>query len=193
MRIPLTRVFGLLACLWAASVCPAQHRPRPDHLAHPDNLAPFVPTPELVVEKMLEAAELRPGESLYDLGCGDGRILFVAAQKFGAKAVGIELSARLVESATAKAAQLGLQDQVRLVEGNLLDADIAGAQVVTLYLLRLSNERLKPKLKKELKPGARVVSHDYEIMGWKPNRVEKVVVYQREHTIYVYKMPPVEQ
>jgi SAM-dependent methyltransferase len=171
----------------------AQQRVRPEHLTHPDNLAPFVATPELVVEKMLEAAELRPEESLYDLGCGDGRILFLAAQKFKAKAVGVELSSRLVKAATAKAEALGLQDQVQVVQGNLLEVDISPASVVSLYLLRLSNERLKPKLKKQLKPGSRVVSHDYEIMGWKPARVEKVLVHQREHIIYVYRMPPVEQ
>ena len=157
-----------------------------------DNLAPFVPTPELVVVKMLAAAELKPGETLYDLGCGDGRILFVAAQKFGANAVGVELSSKLVGNATKKALQLGLQHQVKVIEGNLLDVNLQSADVVTLYLMRLSNERLKPNLRKQLKPGARVVSHDYPIPGWKPQRVETVSVLQRLHTIYVYRMPPVE-
>jgi predicted RNA methylase len=175
------------ALLLFAATLSAQQR------VHPDNLAPFVPTPEPVVEKMLEAAELKPDETLYDLGCGDGRILFVAAQKFMAKAVGVELSARLVKSTTEKAEKLGLADRVSVVEGNLLDVDISPADVVSIYLLRLSNERLKPNLKKQLKPGTRVVSHDYEIMGWKPYRTEKVSVHQRTHTIYVYKMPPVEQ
>ncbi len=184
---------GLLLALVLLPAGLAQHRVRPENLAHPDNLAPFVPTPETVVEKMLEVADLRPGDTLYDLGCGDGRILFVAAQKFKAKAVGVELSKRLVATTTAKAAELGLQDQVQVVEGNLLEVDIGPADVVTLYLLRLSNERLKPKLRKQLKPGARVVSHDYEIMGWKPERVEKILAHQREHTIYVYRMPPAEK
>lgn len=160
---------------------------------HPDNLAPFVPTPEVVVEKMLQAADLQPNETLYDLGCGDGRILFAAAEEFKAKAVGVELSERLVKSTMARAEMLGLADRVTVIEGNLLDVDLRPADVVSIYLLRLSNERLKPNLKKHLKPGARVVSHDYEIMGWKPYRVVRVVVLQRPHSIYVYKMPPVEQ
>ena len=94
---------------------------------------------------------------------------------------------------TDKARQLGLQGQVKVIQGNLLDVNLRSADVVTLYLMRLSNERVKPNLRKQLKPGARVVSHDYPIMGWKPYRVEKVVVHQRAHTIYVYRMPPVEQ
>jgi SAM-dependent methyltransferase len=157
-----------------------------------DNLAPFVPTPEQVVVKMLAAAELKPGETLYDLGCGDGRILFVAAQMFGANAVGVELSSKLVKDATERALQLGLQRQVKVILGNLLDVNLQGADVVTLYLMRLSNEKLKPNLRKQLKPGARVVSHDYPIPGWKPQLVETVSVLQRVHTIYVYRMPPVE-
>jgi ubiquinone/menaquinone biosynthesis C-methylase UbiE len=187
--MPATSTFAktaLAVMLWS-SAAPCQNR------MSADNLAPFVPTPELVVEKMLEASELKPGETLYDLGCGDGRILFVAAQKFGANAVGVELSAKLVGQTVDKARRLGLQGQVKVIQGNLLDVNLRGADVVTLYLMRLSNERVKPNLRKQLKPGARVVSHDYPIMGWKPYRVEKVVVHQRAHTIYVYRMPPVEQ
>lgn len=184
MRVKLRRTDAAVVVLALSIPCLAQHR------AHPDNLAPFVPTPEPVVEKMLEAAELKPSETLYDLGCGDGRILFIAAQKFKAKAVGVELSARLVKTASEKAESLGLEDLVTVIEGNLLEVDLSPADVVSIYLLRLSNERLKPNLLKHLKRGARVVSHDYEIMGWKPDRVEKVVIHQRPHTIYVYKMPP---
>ena len=158
----------------------------------PDNLAPFVPTPEPVVDRMLTAAELKPGETLYDLGCGDGRILFEAAQKFGAHAVGVELSSKLVLGVNERVRTLGLQDLITVIEGNLLNVNLRPADVVTLYLLRLSNEKLKPNLKKQLKPGARVVSHDYEIMGWKPDRIDRVMVYQRAHTIYVYRMPPTE-
>ncbi|MEN6607900.1 MAG: class I SAM-dependent methyltransferase [Bryobacteraceae bacterium] len=187
MRVSVRSLSFVALLLVAALSASAQFR------IHPDNLAPFVPTPELVVDKMLEAAELQPNETLYDLGCGDGRILFAAAGKFKAKAVGVELSERLVKSTTARAEMLGLSDRVSVIEGNLLDVDLSPADVVSIYLLRLSNERLKPNLKKHLKPGARVVSHDYEIMGWKPYRVERVLVLQRPHVIYVYKMPPVDQ
>ena len=157
-----------------------------------DNLAPFVPTPEPVVVKMLEAAELKPGETLYDLGSGDGRILFLAAQKFGANSVGVELSGKLVKNVRDKATQLGLDRQITVIEGNLLDVDLKRADVVTLYLQRLSNELVKPNLRRQLRSGARVVSHDYPLMGWKPQRIEKVTVLGRAHTIYVYRMPPVE-
>lgn len=158
----------------------------------PNHLAPYVPSPEPVVIRMLEAAELRPGETLYDLGCGDGRILILAARRFRANAVGIELSEKLVRQAVTQAEQLGLQDRIKVIHGDLREADLRGADVVTIYLSRLSNEQLKPKLKAQLKPGARVVSHDYPIMGWKPTRVEKVEVLQRSHAIYVYRMPPQE-
>lgn len=187
MRRHIPRTAVVLATLAGIGVCLAQHR------VHPDNLVPFVPSPEPVVEKMLRTAGLKPGEVLYDLGCGDGRILFVAVQKFGAKAVGVELSPRLVKATSAKPAALGLEDQIKVIEGNLLDLDLAPADVVIIYLMRLSNERLKPNLRKYLKPGARVVSHDYEIMGWKPAIVDKIRIHGREHTIYVYKMSPVEQ
>jgi predicted RNA methylase len=176
---------GVAVFVWAGAAF-SQHR------MSPNNLAPFVPTPEPVVERMLEAAELKPGEILFDLGCGDGRILFTAAQKFGARAVGVELSSQLVKEVSDRVQALGLQNQVKVIEGNLLDVDLRSADVVTLYLMRLTNEKLKPNLRKQLKPGARVVSHDYEIMGWKPVRVEKIVVHQREHAIYVYRMPLVE-
>ena len=186
MSVTSTPAMAALAVMLWSSAAPCQN-----HISA-DNLAPFVPTPELVVEKMLAAAELKAGETLYDLGCGDGRILFMAAQKFGANAVGVELSSNLVSQTMDKARQLGLQGQVKVIEGNLLNVNLRDADVVTLYLMRLSNERLKPNLRKQLKTGARVVSHDYPIMGWKPYRVEKVVAHQRAHTIYVYRMPPVE-
>lgn len=155
-----------------------------------ENLAPYVPSPEVVVEKMLEAADLKPNETVYDLGCGDARILITAAQKFRAKGVGVELSPALVKSAQEHILRLGLQNRIRIIEGDLLDVDVAPADVVTLYLLTSSNVRLKPKLEKSLKPGARVVSHDFTMRGWKPDRVEKVDASRRIHTIYVYRMPP---
>ena len=189
MKFLRTRTALALLAMAGMTVCWAQKIQR----IHPDNLAPFVATPEVVAERMLALANLKEGETLFDLGCGDGRILFLAAQKFKAKAIGVELSPRLVEATRAKAEALGLSDQVKVIQGNLLDADLTTADVVTIYLMRLSNERLKPNLRKHLKPGARVVSHDYEIMGWKPNSVEKVTVHRRAHTIYIYRMPPTEE
>lgn len=155
-----------------------------------ESLAPFVPSPPQVVEKMLEAAGVKPGETVYDLGCGDGRILITAARKYGARGVCIELSPELAERTARQVRALGLQDRIRVIQGNLLDADLRSADVVTLYLLTSSNERLKPKLESSLRRGARVVSHDFIIPGWEATRVEKVQASGRTHTIYVYRVPP---
>ena len=153
-----------------------------------DTLAPVYPTPETVVDKMLTVAGVRPGEMVYDLGCGDGRIVIAAAQKFRARAVGIEIRREVYEGTLARVASLGLSDQVRIVRGNALKYDLSPADVVTLYLLTSSNERLKPILEKDLKPSARVVSHDFEIRGWKPVTVNKMVVDGHAHMIYLYRL-----
>jgi precorrin-6B methylase 2 len=154
----------------------------------PHVLAPAFPTPQVVVERMLSIAQVKPGEMVYDLGCGDGRIVITAAQKFKARAVGIEIRRSIYERTVAKVASLGLQDQVRIVHGDALEADLSPADVVTLYLLTSSNERLKPVLAKYLRPSARVVSHDYEIRGWKPQNVDRMLVGGTQHVIYLYRM-----
>jgi cyclopropane fatty-acyl-phospholipid synthase-like methyltransferase len=138
---------------------------------------------------MLAAADLKPGETLFDLGCGDGRVLVTAAQKFHAKAIGIELSPKLVEAANEQIKSLHLEDQVKVIQGDLMEANLSSADVVTIYLLTHSNDMLRPNLEKYLKRGARVVSHDFQVRGWKPVRVEKLEVYRRTHSIYVYEMP----
>jgi SAM-dependent methyltransferase len=152
----------------------------------PDTLAPDFPTPQLVVDRMLAIAQTRPADTVYDLGCGDGRIVITAAKKFGAHAVGIEIRRDVYEKTLARVSALGLAGQVRIVHGNALHYDLSPADVVTLYLLTSSNERLRPELEKSLKPSARVVSHDYEIRGWKPVKVEKLLVEGRPHVIYLY-------
>jgi precorrin-6B methylase 2 len=157
------------------------------HFTDRDTLAPVYPTPQTVVDQMLTIAGVRPGEMVYDLGCGDGRIVIAAAQKFKARAVGIEIRREIYESTAARVASLGLSDQVRIVHGNALKYDLSPADVVTLYLLTSSNERLKPILEKDLKPTARVVSHDFEIRGWKPASVSKMVVEGHPHMIYLYR------
>jgi predicted RNA methylase len=154
----------------------------------PDTLAPAYPTPQTVVDQMLVTAQVRPGEMVYDLGCGDGRIVIAAAQKFKAHAVGIEIRRDIYEKTLARVASLGLSDQVRIVQGNALRYDLSPADVITLYLLTSSNERLKPALLQYLKPSARVVSHDFEIRGWKPVTVNRMTVEGRPHTIYLYRI-----
>jgi SAM-dependent methyltransferase len=172
-------------CLAAAAVpVEAQRFERPG----PERLAPFVPSPQAVVERMLEAASLKPGETVYDLGCGDGRILITAARVFKAKGVGIELSADLARQAQDQVNRMGLQNRVTIMQGDLLTADLHAADVVTLYLLTSSNERLKPMFERTLRPGARVVSHDFAIRGWTPELTDTVQATNRKHTIYVYSM-----
>ncbi len=153
-----------------------------------ENLAPYIPTPEAVVERMLEAGRVKPGDVVYDLGSGDGRIVIMAAQKFGARAVGVEIRPDLCEKANQKIRALGLQDRVRMIEGSALRVDLSPADVVTLYLLTTSNERLRPNLEKYLKPGAHVVSNEFPIKGWRPEEVVRLKTGSMEHTIYVYEM-----
>jgi cyclopropane fatty-acyl-phospholipid synthase-like methyltransferase len=155
-----------------------------------ERLAPYVPSPQPVVERMLEVADLKPYETVYDLGCGDGRILITAAREFKAKAVGVELSDKLVREAQDQVNKLGLSNRVTVIKGDLMKVDLRPADVVTVYLLTSANDELKPAFEKSLRKGARVVSHDFQIRGWKPERVETVEATNRTHTIYVYVMPP---
>ncbi len=155
------------------------------------SIAPFVPSPFPVVRQMLVLAELKTGEILYDLGSGDGRVAIMAAQEFGARSVGVEMQKDLVKRAMNKISELQLQDKIKIVNDDIFKIDVSAADVVTLYLTTSANSKVKPKLEKELKPGARVVSHDYEILGWKAIKVEKFIENPRlgypSHTIYVYK------
>ena len=156
-----------------------------------NSLAPYVVSPQQVVDLMLEMANVRPNEIVYDLGSGDGRVLITAAQRFRAKAVGIEIEDALARNSEQKIATLGLQDRIRVVHADLRNVDLSPADVVTMYLMTESNEIIKPKLEQTLRPGTRVVSHDYRVPGWKANREEKTDAYSRgQHMIYLYIMPP---
>jgi len=176
------RIAGFLMLGAAAFQASAQK------FSDPDTLAPAFPTPQTIVERMLSLAQVKPGETVYDLGCGDGRIVITAAQQFKAHAVGIEIRRDIYETTLGRVNSLGLADQVKIIHGNALRTDLRPADVVTLYLLTSSNEKLKPVLVQYLKPTARVVSHDFEIRGWKTAAVEKVNVDGRPHTIYLYRM-----
>jgi ubiquinone/menaquinone biosynthesis C-methylase UbiE len=155
-----------------------------------NRLAPGVPSPQNVVEKMLEEVGVKPNEMVYDLGSGDGRVVITAAQKFGARAVGVEISAKEVKASRERIEDAKLERRVRILEGDLLEVDLSEADVVTMYLLTSSNDLIRPNLEKYLKPGARVVSHDYPVRGWQPNRVVQVDSYRRMHHLYIYEMPP---
>jgi predicted RNA methylase len=140
---------------------------------------------------MLKLAELRPGEVLFDLGAGDGRTLVIAAKTFGARAVGVELREDLAKKALSVINENGLADRVTVVNGDMFKVDLSAADVVFLYLTTSANEKIKPKMETELKNGVRVVSHDYEIVGWKPVNVENFCENPQlgypSHTIYLYK------
>jgi predicted RNA methylase len=154
-------------------------------------IAPYVPSPPQVIRQMLVLAELKPREVFFDLGAGDGRTVVMAAKDFGARAVGVELREDLVKKALSTIYENGLQDRVTIVNGDMFNVDLTSADVVFLYLTTSANEKVKPKLEAELKQGVRVVSHDYEIVGWKPLKVENFCENQTlgypSHTIYLYK------
>jgi predicted RNA methylase len=137
---------------------------------------------------MLELAAVKAGETVYDLGCGDGRVLITAAQRYKARGIGIEIDSKLVQKTTESVARLGLQDSIAIIQGDLRNADLSAADVVVLYLMTGVNEQIRPKLEKSLKPGARVVSYAYAVPGWSPKRVDKTD--EREgHSIYLYEIP----
>ncbi|MEO5925253.1 MAG: methyltransferase domain-containing protein [Bryobacteraceae bacterium] len=149
-------------------------------------LAPYVASPSRVVEMMLEMARLKPGEVLFDLGSGDGRILVAAAER-RAQATGVEINPKLVIAATEEIARAGLSERAKVIQGDVMQTDFSAANVVTIYMDTASNAKLRPQLEKYLKPGSRVVSHDYEIPGWKPVLVQKTDERQ-PHTIYLYEI-----
>ncbi len=134
---------------------------------------------------MIELSQIKSGQALYDLGCGDGRLIILAAKDIGAKTTGIELREDLVERARTEIKRLNLEDKVKVIQGNFFDVNISEADVITLYLTSSANERLRPKLETELKPGARVVSHDFKVPGWKPSAVYDELL---GHTIYSYRI-----
>ena len=154
-----------------------------------EKLAPFVPTPMEVVGKMLDAAQVTSRDVVYDLGSGDGRIVIMAAQKYGARAVGIELDRHLVEESVENVRNAKLDALVTIVQGDLLKTNLNSATVVAVYLLLGANEKLRPILEKDLSPGTRVVAHDMRIPGWKPTSEESVAVDGIPHTIYLYRVP----
>lgn len=146
-------------------------------------------TPPEVVERMLEVADLKAGDVLYDLGCGDGRIVVAAAQRYGVKAVGFDVDPKRVKEARENARENGVAALVTIKEQDLFMADLAGASVVTLYLLPNLNARLMPRLA-HLKPGSRVVSHSFVMKGAKPRRVEKVrLANGGVRTVFLWVVP----
>jgi predicted RNA methylase len=154
-------------------------------------IAPFVPSPVSVIQHMLKLADLKAGEVMFDLGAGDGRTVIMAAKSFGARAVGVELREDLAKKALGTIHTSGLADRVTIVNGDMFTVNLSSADVVFLYLTTSANEKIKLKMESELRSGVRVVSHDYEIVGWKPVQVENFCENPKlgypSHTIYLYK------
>ena len=156
-------------------------------------IAPFVPSPAQVIQYMLKLADLKAGEVFFDLGAGDGRTVVMAAKSFGARAVGVELREDLAKKALSSIHDSGLSDRVTIVNGDMFSVNLTSADVVFLYLTTSANEKIRPKLEHDLRKGVRVVSHDYEIVGWKPLKVENYCENPKlgypSHTIYLYEKP----
>jgi SAM-dependent methyltransferase len=157
------------------------------------HIAPFVTTPYEVVSRMLELAEIKQGDVLYDLGSGDGRIVVAAAKKFGIRAVGFEIDPGLVKDSRQLIKQAGLEELVEIREQDIRNVDFSPASVVTMYLYPAANLRLRPVLMRELKPGSRVISHDFGMGSWQPDRVERLQdIAGLSRTIYRWRIadPP---
>lgn len=189
MRVRRRSSASLLATLLlSASVAVAQNnQPR----RQPD--VPYVPTTEAAVQAMLKLADVNKSDIVYDLGCGDGRIVIAAAKQYGAHGVGIDINPQRIREAKNNAQMVGVENLVRFEENDLFEADIHEATVVTLFLLKSVNLRLRPKLLKDLKPGTRVVSNTFDMDDWKPDKELSIGDPSEEfllsHKLYLWTVP----
>jgi ribosomal protein L11 methylase PrmA len=181
MKIMIALAAALTLAAPSSLVAQAQRQPASQS---PDVI--FVPTPQDVVDDMLRIANVRKGDVLYDLGSGDGRIAITAARKYGIKATGIDIDPERIREANANAKKAGVTNLVQFRQENLFTADFKDATVITLYLLPDLNVKLRPKLWNELKPGTRIVSHQFEMGAWKPEKK----LESNGRTIYFWTVPP---
>jgi len=154
-----------------------------------EKLAPYYPTPLTIVEKMLDLGGLKAGEKMFDLGSGDGRIVIMAAQKYQGDATGVEMQDDLYRQSMQKIRALGLDKTARIIRGDIMKQDYSTADLITIYLLPVSNDKVRPLLEKQLKKGTRIVCHDFPIRDWTP--VKEVSIEDdgegRSHTLYLYR------
>jgi Cyclopropane fatty acid synthase and related methyltransferases len=151
-------------------------------------LAPYIPTPQDVVDRMLEVAQVTNKDTVFDLGCGDGRIVITAAKKFGARGVGIDIDKDRIAESRRNARDAGVASLVRFDQGDILNADVSTATVVTLYLVSSANLKLRPLLTKQLQPGTRIVSHAFGMGDWQPDKVDKFTDARGdERVIYLWR------
>ena len=165
--------------------------PHSGSLAAQDNrsLAPYVPSPYDVVNRMLTLAEVTADDVVYDLGSGDGRIVITAAQRYGARGVGIDIDPQRIAESNANAERAGVQHLVEFIEMDVMEADVSEATVVTLYLLSSSNTRLRPILTRQLRPGARIVSHAFSMGDWEADVVDRYEdVRGHTRTLYLWRL-----
>ena len=179
-RSPKLRFLSVCAIMPALVLC-AQDKPAP-------KLAPYYPTPQAIVEKMLVLGGLKAGEIMFDLGSGDGRIVIMAARQFKADATGIEFDDSLWLLSMNRIRALGLSRTARIIKGDLLEQDYSSADLLTVYLLPGGTAKLAPKLEKQLKKGARVVAHDYEFSSWTPEKTLQIDDEEgRVHHLFLYR------
>jgi SAM-dependent methyltransferase len=157
---------------------------------HPDSLAPYVPSPLNIVREMLTLAGAGPGDVVYDLGCGDGRVLFTAVEEFNVtRAVGYDLDQEMVEALEKRIRDAGMVGRIAAIQANFMEADLSPASIVTLYLTTSGNAKLRPKLEAELKLGSRVVSHDFPIHGWVTDQPDGTPHTMGSHKMFLYRIP----
>ena len=174
-------VVGLVALAVACITATAVDDQRP-------TLAPYIPTPQDVVDRMLEVAEVTNKDTVFDLGCGDGRVVVTAAKKYGARGVGIDIDKDRISESKRNARDAGVAQLVRFEQGDILTADVSTATVVTLYLVSSANLKLRPILTRQLQPGSRIVSHAFGMGDWQPDKVDKFTDARGdERVIYLWR------
>ncbi len=175
-KLKTSSIVSVIACLvllGAGLVSPAAlHAARAD--GESPYVAPYVPTPQEVVDRMLQLAEVRDGDVVYDLGSGDGRVVITAAARYGVKAIGFEIDPGLIKTSRDHIKEAGLEHLVEIREEDILKVDLSPASVVTVYLYPNANLRLRPRIMRQLKPGSRVVSHQYTMGNWQPDGVDQM-------------------
>jgi 16S rRNA G966 N2-methylase RsmD len=185
---------SVLTAAMAAAITPASSRlllggQSKDGKPNTEKLAPYYPTPELVVERMLKLAGLKAGETMFDLGSGDGRIVIFAANKYKANAIGVEFDKDLWQQSSDRIKKMGLESRAKIIHGDILKQDYSSADVLTVYLLPLSNDKVRPILDRQLKKGTRIVAHDFEFSDWTPIKTEDIDDdgEGRSHRLYLYQ------